>query len=63
MPPDRKNIRPHFAVLVIHSEFDIEIIGPYASFKRADGDARVMGGVCIPMTRVDHRTGNLIPPY
>ncbi len=55
----RKNVRPSFVVLIQHSEFITEVIGPYPSFKRADADARAMGGVCIPMTRVNIRTGAL----
>lgn len=62
MPTRRKNIRPSFCVIIQHSEFNIEVIGPYPSFKRADADARAMGGACYAMTRIDPRTGALTKP-
>lgn len=57
--PSRKNVRPSFVVVIHHNEFSTEVLGPYRSFKHADGDARAMGGTCHPLTRVNLQTGEL----
>lgn len=59
MPTRRKNVRPSFVVIIQRSEYETEVIGPYASFKHADADAQAMGGSCYPLTRINLRTGEL----
>lgn len=61
--PRRRNTRPSFVVVIQHSEFSTEAIGPYRTFKRADADARAMGGFCLPLTRVVESTGELIREF
>lgn len=58
----RPDKRASYVVILRHSEFNTEVIGPYRTFKRADADARAMGGVCVALSRI-LSTGEIIREF
>lgn len=42
---------PSFVVVVKRSDIQMEVYGPYRSFKKAEGDAQAWGGSVEPLLR------------